>query len=379
MNIESIDAGSFVIEGKTLVAYHGDDVAVVVPDEVRVIGEGAFRACTNLRIVALPLLAETVEREAFKGCQSLQQVIWQEAAVDEGLVPVLDLSIHKEAFADCSSLQEFSAFCRCLTLFEGAFARCTSLRNVAVGATAYGAIGSTAFDGCTALERVRIEGVYEIEDETFAGLPSLKDVSLCKVCCVGRRAFADCHSLTRVEIRDSLLEICDPFTKMLGDQAFENCSSLAEVSLPAVATYEKGYFGCRSVGVFWGCSSLRRLVVGGVGFSLGGSDDNVADIILDMVSDACLIIRDGVIEGLSEGALEAAYAWEADNYRHWGTYDGLHFDGYDHPSCVILRKGDDYPLYRGLCGVVAVVPSGVAVDSVAEGAFGQLQGVEVRL
>ena len=41
----------FVIEGNTLVAYRGDDEPVVIPEDVRVIGEGAFRGNERIRTV----------------------------------------------------------------------------------------------------------------------------------------------------------------------------------------------------------------------------------------------------------------------------------------------------------------------------------------
>ena len=66
---------AFSIQFGRLVAYHGADTEVVVPDGVTIIGRRAFYGNGKIVSVMLPASVETVEQEAFCDCGALQTII----------------------------------------------------------------------------------------------------------------------------------------------------------------------------------------------------------------------------------------------------------------------------------------------------------------
>ena len=84
------------IKGKTLVkcVLEKGETEVVVPARVRIIGQGAFYGCTNMRSVLLPDKLEEIVAYAFEGCKSLKTI-----SLPSGLS-----KIGMGAFVGCESL-----------------------------------------------------------------------------------------------------------------------------------------------------------------------------------------------------------------------------------------------------------------------------------
>ena len=61
----------FQIENGILKSYTGRQEQVTVPEEVRIVGENAFKGCVSLRKVVLPSGLEHILAGAFKGCRRL--------------------------------------------------------------------------------------------------------------------------------------------------------------------------------------------------------------------------------------------------------------------------------------------------------------------
>lgn len=75
-----------------------------------------------------------------------------------------------------------------------AFKDNTKIKTVELGGHV-STISSSAFEGCTSLERVKGSGLVEIGNSAFAGCTSLESVEGSKVVEIGNSAFAECTSL----------------------------------------------------------------------------------------------------------------------------------------------------------------------------------------
>lgn len=84
------------------------------------------------------------------------------------------------------------------------------------------AIGVKAFMDKTHLESVYFgEGIQRVERLSFSGCVRLRDIDLSNVDHIGRNAFADCHSIEKLDLYASYLD----------GGAFYGCSQLRQVSL----------------------------------------------------------------------------------------------------------------------------------------------------
>ena len=93
------NANEFVIESGILKRYLGSDVHVIIPDQVKTIGnyafgrrdeiysvqlpesvtkisDNAFRDCTALEKINIPAKVKTIGAEAFRNCRALQKVVF---------------------------------------------------------------------------------------------------------------------------------------------------------------------------------------------------------------------------------------------------------------------------------------------------------------
>lgn len=128
---------SFDIVGDALTRYLGNDKEVVVPKEVKIIGERAFEATTNLESITIGENVNCIKSRAFSNCKSLVNVVFQgKIEKIEGL-----------AFEKCTALRE-------ITLPEG-------LETLEFG----------IFEDCENLHKVTIpEGVKIINNSVFTGI-----------------------------------------------------------------------------------------------------------------------------------------------------------------------------------------------------------------
>jgi len=153
----------FLINNTKLVKYYASDPVVIIPDNVEIIGNGAFRGRRNLRDVKLPDSVTSIEDYAFMGCTSLTSVVIGNSLTSIG---------------------------------SSAFIGCTSLTSVVIG-NSLTSIGSSAFIGCTSLTSITIPN---------------------SATSIGNRAFGNCKSLTSIIIPDSVTSI--------SNNAFIGCTSL---------------------------------------------------------------------------------------------------------------------------------------------------------
>ena len=87
--------GDFIIKGRTLVAYKGEDTHVKIPDGISVIGEKAFSKCNFIETITFPESLQKIESYAFARCTSLKGTVKLPDAISE---------IEDYAFLYCTSV-----------------------------------------------------------------------------------------------------------------------------------------------------------------------------------------------------------------------------------------------------------------------------------
>lgn len=227
LNITSVTIPSTVTE----IALHAFEdtalVRLVVPANVKFIGNYAFANCVSLNEVTFAAGSQLTETGdgVFAGCTSLTSV-----TLPENLKIMGSLS-----FSDCANLKTVS-FPALTALGSETFAGCKKLEQVTfaegagtVGTATFGRLiitstGSLVYDGCTALNTVILgKNVKEIGAFTFAGCTSLTNIDLSGVVSVGMYAFAGCSNLSGLTGLDKIV--------IIEEGAFINCSGLADLNL----------------------------------------------------------------------------------------------------------------------------------------------------
>ena len=242
--------------------------------EVSVIPEQAFLDKKVLMNVTLPASLRTIEREAFKGCSSLNgslelpnglEMIGQAAfqgcfSLDEVVLNENLEVIQACAFEGCSSLTQEIILPRDFqSLGEQSFANCSNLYGTVkfnrdfymfMGTEGYGSSAGSCFENCSKIETVDMsepDFLDEIPYRTFANCTSLKTVLLPPMLDrIDNYAFENCSSLDNLEFPNTLL--------VINSRAFQNCTSLSSVNLS-----ECKDFGTIEGYAFNGCSNLETV------------------------------------------------------------------------------------------------------------------------
>ena len=219
---------------------------IEIPASVQKIGDHAFADCSNLTAVTFKEPADskltTIDTSAFEGC-SLMKL----SKLPEGLT-----TINASAFKDCKKISLTDLPTGLITIGNAAFENCTMLRIgklpaiTALGMAAFkncvklsflsvdtsnlAEINATAFEGCTGLSSVQINGGEKkqttIADGAFATCNSLKWLDIENVKSIGKNAFA--------KLPFSALEINQVDT--IGESAFAGCDKLENPVIQNVKT-----------------------------------------------------------------------------------------------------------------------------------------------
>lgn len=219
---------------------------IEIPASVQKIGDHAFADCSNLTAVTFKEPADskltTIDTSAFEGC-SLMKL----SKLPEGLT-----TINASAFKDCKKISLTDLPTGLITIGNAAFENCTMLRVgelpaiTALGTAAFkncvnlpflsvdtsnlAEINATAFEGCTDLRSVQINGGEKkqttIADGAFATCNSLKWLDIENVKSIGKNAFA--------KLPFSALEINQVDT--IGESAFAGCDKLENPVIQNVKT-----------------------------------------------------------------------------------------------------------------------------------------------
>lgn len=219
---------------------------IEIPASVQKIGDHAFADCSNLKTVTFKeqdaSKLTTIDTSAFEGC-SLMKL----SKLPEGVT-----TINASAFKDCKKISLTDLPTGLITIGNAAFENCTMLRIgklpaiTALGMAAFkncvnlpflsvdtsnlAEINATAFEGCTGLRSVQINGGEKkqttIADGAFATCNSLKWLDIENVKSIGKNAFA--------KLPFSALEINQVDT--IGESAFASCDKLENPVIQNVKT-----------------------------------------------------------------------------------------------------------------------------------------------
>lgn len=158
----------FEIKAGVLIKYIGEDDTVIIPNNVKRIGEKAFE---GLDIIEVNIPNKVTE-------------------------------ICKYAFAKCKLLKKVTIANNVTSIGEGAFVCCTSLEEIKIPDSVI-KIGRIAFAGCIALKEIEIpNNITEIDFGTFFECISLKKVKVSNsVIRIKNNAFANCEFAQEIKMQ----------------------------------------------------------------------------------------------------------------------------------------------------------------------------------
>lgn len=230
------------------------------------IGEFAFQGCGKLSEINLPASARRIDKGAFEDCECLERL-----TIDGGVEK--HMFINESAFQNCVRLSAAEIHGGSVTINSKAFYDCESLTTIAfpempekespdwngqltIGFNAFYdckqlshfpfpfqkcVIGKSAFQGCAALETVKLsDGMERVEYGVFSGCLELKRVELPQsIEEIGDYAFSQCEALEGDPVA-TLQNL-----KSIGKGAFSRCDSLETIEIPdGVQTLGENSFDC---------------------------------------------------------------------------------------------------------------------------------------
>ena len=189
----------------------------------------AFYGCTSLATVEFSSKVNSIGSSTFFGCTALTEIT----------LPASLIRIGTSTFENCTSLEKvtYTQTAAMTTNGNYIYRGCTSLKEVNNYKSYNNSIGFGTFVNCTSLESFKVpSNIRTTGNETFMGCTSLKDVDFSG--CTdfyqfGTSAFEGCTSLSSVRLA-SAMTISQNFS--VGGRAFTYCSSLEDITFPALQT-----------------------------------------------------------------------------------------------------------------------------------------------
>ncbi|MDR3019446.1 MAG: leucine-rich repeat protein [Treponema sp.] len=187
---ENFHRMTFRQQGGTLIEYNGSSEEVIIPPEITVIGDAAFRQNGRVKRVVLHNKITAIGRNAFANCRALVEIV----------IPESVTSIGAGAFNNCTSLVDIIIPGGITVIPDNAFSGCKSLRNVTISPGIQRI--ERSFVGCENLAEIIIpRSVTAIGDFAFSQCTNLKTVILLNDnVTIGRRAFMGCPLSNRDEM-----------------------------------------------------------------------------------------------------------------------------------------------------------------------------------
>lgn len=231
--------------------YRSQVTAIVLEDGVTNIGDYAFYFCNSATDVTIPDSVTGIGEDAFCGCRDLTSVT----------IPNSVTNIGDDAFSWCSSLTSVTIPDSVTNIGDRAFYFCTRLSGIFVddGNANYASVDGVLFN-----KELSVIIFYPAGHGSVYRIPE-------GVTSIGSHAFEDCSSLTDVTIPEGVTSI--------GDSAFYNCSSLTSMTIPDGVTSiaHWGFFSCESLtsvtipvsvtsigsSAFYNCTALKDIYYGG--------------------------------------------------------------------------------------------------------------------
>ncbi len=236
---------SLYIEDGVLVKCKDGSTSLTIPDEVKVVGEGAFKNCEKLEHLNLGENTETLLSEACRGCKSLKELhlAMNIQAVGESafrdcismtrlVVENQDIELGERAFENCALLSDVQLSGGITEIYGGVFNSCKSLVSIKLPEHLT-VLGDNSFADCVKLQEIVIPPeVTKLDDMVFSGCIELKNIQMGdKITKIGKYAFKDCRSLVTVNIPVSVSSI--------GTGPFRGCYNLESIQVDRKNRYFK--------------------------------------------------------------------------------------------------------------------------------------------
>lgn len=206
---------AFEIENGVLKKYNGHDKWVIIPDNVSVIGEGAFERNKVVESISFPNSLKNIEKKAFAYCDNLDGVSFKSECQLE--------SIGVASFFECEKMRYFNMPDTVSKIDNYAFTYCESLREISLPNITVVPFG--VFQGCNSLKKVTIdEGVVSIAGHAFWGCTSLEKINLPSTLVeMGQAAFNKCSSLKYIELPENFSTDVLKYAELPQDCSYNCC------------------------------------------------------------------------------------------------------------------------------------------------------------
>jgi hypothetical protein len=206
---------------------------IELPSTVTAIGNNAFSG-TEITKIVLPAGLTSLGNAVFQKCTELASVTVGEGTVNT--LPASITTIPQNTFNACEKLTSFEVADGVTSIGNSAFAS-SGLESIVLSETVKGTLGTLAF-ASTPLSSVTVRKA----DGTNDGINTVP-----KLVTSVSTAFQGCSKLTSFVIPSTV-------TTKVPAKAFENCTSLATLTVP-------GNLGYNAATCFSGCSALKTVYI----------------------------------------------------------------------------------------------------------------------
>lgn len=262
---------------------------IVLGNGINELGEYAFQYCTGLESVSIGKSLENIGN-AFYESSNIKYLTYLEGCektIPTGFKNVVTVNLPESlteisdgTFSGFEKITSIELPASILRIGEGAFSSCKGLSGKVIIPNNVKAIAKNAFHLCSKISDVTIgDNVETIDDYAFYWCSSLRSISFGnKLMSIGEEAFNDCR-MSSIEFKEGL--------KIIGRNAFVNCSELVTLKLPSTMERIEEYAfrnctqlsnvdfgnGIKYIGdhAFCGCNSMTSLKLPDSLISIGES------------------------------------------------------------------------------------------------------------
>ncbi|MBQ3623908.1 MAG: leucine-rich repeat protein [Prevotella sp.] len=237
-----------------------------------------FEDCTNLQAVVLDASQrKCYYSRAFKNCTSLKQIGATANRVQLGSNSYSAISYNadnqEEVFMGCESMTYLAYHFGGTKIGKAWFKDCTSLKTLNLGNA--GAIGESAFEGCTAITSVSFlrtsASALTLNPYAFKGCTGLTQVILCQqyrpITALPEGIFEGCTGLTQIVNGTNYNSSTGTYSittlngiTSIGANAFNGCTALTRYGLTANKVTFANDLTTIGASAFAGCDAITNVV-----------------------------------------------------------------------------------------------------------------------
>lgn len=279
-------------------------VRVILPEDIKEVGEDAFKNCTNLETLTFAGDLDVISPElriaenAFEGCAKMD--------FSDSKLPNRIVNIANRAFLNTGITQLVLPANEKLTgiasenvgnIGYAAFMGCSKLEKLTVPANVT-TFNGVVFQNCTNLVTIffeKPENITMIAEHAFCNTPKLTNQfegKLTNVTTIGEGAFQNCLKITDADVKTLLSKVT-----RIEPNTFYNCPGITEINLPSAITY--------------------------IGKSAFGIDVNLRKVVVNRDSQIEAVWYEGtdnIFHGVDANKVQVVFSGDAETYyQHYRT------------------------------------------------------------